>query len=505
VIAGSAYGERVEHVVVEGLRVGDTRTGPGRDDVVADDGSFFNAQGQRVKYANAAACFRVRQARHVTLRNNEIVNCGDGIFAQSQNFLDEHVVRHLLVEGNYLHDNGQLRGAGSSDTGESRHAAYLQGADITVQFNVFGTMREVAGVGAAKGNQLKTRAAGLVVRYNAFVNGARTLDIVEPEDHVDLVLPWLYRRFRAEYLGCQGSSCARLDAAQLAAYDQRQAEDWAKLQAAYVYGNLLHVLGRYSEQQNPRTVPSNLVHYGFDNNQLDRQPGVLWFFHNTVLIETDRQNMDVVRLFDYGSENGSSYYDIDLRLTNVNGRLRYLVDGSGRICPAPAANCTDHGEMLQNRTEHFGRMRAFNNAVAFTPYADAAEASDWEFSRHLWDVLDIVGPFWIPTGWNVDRGGDSNGGGLPRQRIDDDKVYPGGNDQHHISGLNRVLTGAALPIAKASFAPVAASPLFNAAGPWDTRLNDALKPAYSVTLDPARPGRLIVAPRTLLSTIGAVQ
>ncbi len=505
VVSGPAYGQRVEHVVVDGLRIGDTRSGPGRDDVTADDGHYVSAQGTRVRYSNAAACIRVRQARHVTLRNNEITNCGDGLFVQSQSFLDEHLVRHLLVEGNHLHGNGQLRGAGSSDTGESRHAAYLQGMDITVQFNVFGPMREVAGVGAAKGNQLKTRAAGLVVRHNAFVNGARMLDIVEPEDHVDLIAPWLYHRFRATYFSCQGNGCAKLNATQLATYDQRQAEDWAKLQAAYVYGNLMHVQGRYSETQNPRTVPSNLVHYGFDNNQLDRQPGVLWFFHNTVLVETDRQNMDVVRLFDYGSDNGSSYYDIDPRLTNADGRLRYRVDGNGRICNAPAAGCTDHGEMLQNRPEHFGRMRAFNNAIAFTPMAGAAEASDWEFSRRLWDQLDLVGPNWITSGWNVDRGGDGNGGGLPRRRIDDDKVWPGGNDRHHITGLNLLLTGSALPIAKASFAPLPAGPLFNAAGPWDARLNDALRPGYSVTLDAARPGRLTLTPRAALTTIGAVQ
>ncbi|HET6829320.1 MAG TPA: hypothetical protein VFH35_11600, partial [Ramlibacter sp.] len=268
-ITGNSFESRVEHVIVEGLRIGDTKNGDGTNSG-ADNAAFINANGQPAQYVTAAACIRMRQAAHITIRNNEIDNCGDGIFAGSLADNENHIVRHLLVEGNYLHGNAIIGN-------ESRHQAYLQGVDITVQSNYFGQVR-TNGSGVASGNQLKTRAAGLVVRYNYFLNGARSLDMVEAEEHSWMILPWKYQRHRARYLACQQNGCLKLNAQELAEYDARHVQDWAKYQAAYVYGNLFHVRGRSDAGAR---LPTNLVHYGYDNVQHDRQAGTAWFFHNT--------------------------------------------------------------------------------------------------------------------------------------------------------------------------------------------------------------------------------
>lgn len=494
-ISGRNFESRVEHVILENLRIGDTKTGDGVADNDAHDASFTDGAGNVRKYNGSAACIRMRQAHHITIRSNEIVNCADGIFAGSLPDSDNHIIRNLVVEGNYLH--------GSSMIGEEgRHQAYLQGIDITVQFNYFGRVRTNAS-GIAGGNQLKMRAAGLVVRYNYIRNGARALDLVEAEEHISHIAPWAYAELRERYLGCQQDGCLKLDAAQLAQYDARQQQAWAKYQAGYVYGNLLHATAVGGQNR----VPTNLVHYGFDNSQHDRQPGTLWFFHNTVLWETNRGNQSVVRLFDYGSDFGDGgYYGYSPALKNVGGQLHYITDADGHTCQTLAAGCTDWGPMLQTTIDQFGRMRAFNNALVRTSATAGQNPSDFEFTRFFWDKLDMTGPMWITAGWEVDNGGDDNGGGFGHRLLPENNVYAGGNAAHHVTGVASVVTGAALPIDRATFAPVNGSPLRNAAGPWPAgELADALKPAFNVTVDPAAVGRLVVTPRAALTTIGASQ
>lgn len=502
VIAHNDEDVQVEHLVIENLAIGNMFTGPGRNNVASDSAFFTDASGVRRRYNGSGACFRTLGVKHLTIRSNHIENCGDGVFTASLPVNEQTITRHLLVEGNYFRGSGIIGD-------ESRHSVYLQGTDITVQFNVFGPMREVAGSGAASGNQIKTRAVRLTVRYNYAVNGARTFDFIEPEEFIDFVVPWQYKRVRAENL------VGVLSPAELTALDAKQAQDWADMQttAGYVYGNLMHVVGKDGDDQR---LPTNLVHGGFDNNQLDRQPGVLWFYNNTVLVETDQSNLNEVRLFDYGSKNGSSYYVLnDARLANPNlknvgDKLHYLaVKNDDTTCPVVNANCLDWGPMQQNVAAEFGRMRAFNNAIVLTKLPGAAHPSDFELTRHPWDQLEIVGPLWLSPTWNVPAIANSGGGGgfpqFKESTLLEELSYPGGDDAHHITGVDQIRTANTVPIDKKSFAPVAGSSLLNAAGQWDTRLANALKPTFSVTLDPADPRRLIITPRTSLSTIGAVQ
>jgi hypothetical protein len=499
-ISGEDFGSRIEHVVLEGLRIGDTKTGPGRRDVVKDNAFFTDASGVRRRYDTDAACIRLRQAQNIRIRNNEITNCADGIFAGSVPDTENHIIRNLTVHGNYLHDNGII-------DEEGRHQMYLQGIDITVQFNYFGPVR-TRPEGAAAGNQLKMRTAGLVVRYNYMQNGARALDLVEPEEHISFIAPWQYARLRAQYLACRHQGCLGLPPAELEAYDARQQQDWIKFQDAYVYGNLLHAIGN---DGSPTPVPSNMVHYGFDNSQHDRQPGTLWFFHNTVLWQTDRSSLSVARLFDYGSDFGDAgYYNYSPALRNVGQKLHYITDSSGDTCQTLASGCTDWGPMLQTRYHDFGRMRAFNNALVRRPFS-SAHASDFEWTRNRWDKLDITGPMWITAGWDKDTDGDNNGGGFGHRTLPAAHVYPesahaqAGNSGHHVTGIDHVIAGKGVPIDVATFAPHATSPLRGAAANLPPGLPAKHRPQFSVRLDASRPHAVVAVPRLEWSSLGAFE
>jgi hypothetical protein len=480
-----SWDSQVQHVVVENLRIGDSMTGEGRE---GDAAFFTNAQGQKVRYEAAAGCIRLKQAQNITLRANELTNCGDGIFAASVPDSQRHIIRNLLLEGNYLH------GSGIAGT-DQRHQVYLQGMNIALQFNYFGPTRKSAG-----GNQIKTRAAGLVVRYNYIENGARSLDLVEAEEFAPLLHPWQYARHRAQYLGCQQQGCLKLSAAELAQYDQLQQQDWANYQAAHVYGNLIRVSGRSG---GGNTVPTNAVHYGFDNTQHDRQPGTLWFYHNTVLYETDRNNLSVVRLFDYGSDFGDGgYYGYAMNHTNVNGKLHYLTNAGGDTCQQLTAGCSDWGPMLQTSSRgDFGRMRAWNNAIVLKSFTAGQTRSYFEWTRNLWDQLDLEGANWITQGWDA---ASSFEGAFGRRALPAANVYPGGNDAHHVTGAASVLTDNTVPVDTGTFAPLAGGPLQGKAVTLPASLNGAA-PAYEIRVNTNQPGRVQVAPRTGLTTLGAIQ
>ena len=491
-ISGEEWGQRVEHVSVEGLRVGDTRT---ETNAVPE---FVSATGERMKYSSAAACFRIQQAKHITLRGNEITNCSDGVFAGSKAESESHLVRNLVLEGNYLHGNAVIGD-------ESRHQAYLQGMDFTVQGNYFGPVRSMPGIGVAMGNQLKTRVAGLVVRYNYFINGARMLDIVEAEEHIAMLAPWLYAEHSANYLGCQRSGCLRLSPEELAEYDQRQREDWLKYQTAHVYGNLMHVKGR--DDGVTTYLPTNLVHYCFDNSQHDRQAGVLWFFHNTVLWETDRDNFSEVRLFDCGSDFGDGgYYGLNPSLKNVGDKLHYLTRNNGNVCQQPEDGCTDWGPMQQTVQEEFGRMRAFNNALIRKSFTPEAEFSETQLTRYLWDQLELVGANFITEGWDVDLvPDDGSGGGYGQRPLPATHVYEGGNAAHHVTGVENVFTGVEVPINIDTFAPVPGGKLKGRATLFDDGVDEDLHTPRLAPQLGRLPGQLLLKPRNAWSTVGAIE
>ncbi|HEX5101576.1 MAG TPA: right-handed parallel beta-helix repeat-containing protein [Polyangiaceae bacterium] len=129
--------------------------------------SFDDAGGSSTEYSENAACLYIEDGSYLTLRNNTVHGCGNGIFASSGS-------SEVLVSGNYVYDNGNV---GS----QYEHNSYTEARGITFEFNHYGPPCD-----GCDGNNLKDRSAGTVIRYNWIESGSRELDLVE-SDHEELV------------------------------------------------------------------------------------------------------------------------------------------------------------------------------------------------------------------------------------------------------------------------------------------------------------------------------
>ena len=210
------------HLRIEGLHLRGAREGA----------RFYLADGTPDSFGRDSACISILRGMDVTLRDNEIEDCGFGIFVKSSDMAPERV-SDLLIEGNYLHDN-------NPSTDWSVHSLYLQGFGVTVQFNHLGVTKF--------GNNLKDRSVGAVIRYNWIEpSAAHLLDLVEAEEH---------------------KKTAVLD---------------PRYRQTFVYGNVMKHL-----------TSSSVVHYGGDHQDQVAyfRKGELFFFNNTVVI-ADRPGEEV--------------------------------------------------------------------------------------------------------------------------------------------------------------------------------------------------------------------
>ena len=265
------YDRKVHDVVIEGLHVRNAK----------NTFTYVRMDGSTARYEDGAACIRIQAADRVTLRGNELENCGNGIFTMSQGYNEAHLTRDLLIEGNYLHGHGQ---AGSY----LEHGVYVQAIGVVYQYNRFGPNDP-----GSDGVTLKERAAGSVIRYNWFDSGsARTLDLVEVEDAAAWYLVSEYLR----ELGCESADdCPNLDPERLAKVQEAE----AAYRKNYVYGNFFRHVGS-------ETRSANLVHYGSDNDPALSHNGTLYFYGNTVLVLQDRDDAWRFRLFYLGNRDAPS-------------------------------------------------------------------------------------------------------------------------------------------------------------------------------------------------------
>ncbi len=132
--------------------------------------SFTDTGGATHPYDVFGACIWVERGHNVTIRDNVIHDCTNGIFTKSTDDGDFAVTKDIVLEGNYLYDYGVL--------GEDHeHGSYVQSVGVTYQFNHYGPQRA-----GGRGSALKDRSVGTVVRYNRIEECARSLDLVEAED-----------------------------------------------------------------------------------------------------------------------------------------------------------------------------------------------------------------------------------------------------------------------------------------------------------------------------------
>lgn len=186
--------------------------------------TYTSASGATQSYVNNASSIYVEKGENITVRNCRIHDSGNGFFVASSDALAS---RDILVEGNYIYDNGI-----SSSLFE--HNNYTAAIGITFQYNHFGPLRA-----GCPGNNLKDRSAGLVVRYNWIEGGNRQLDLVDGEDSV------------------------------LIRNDPRYRE-------THVYGNILIEPDAAGNRQ--------MTHYGGDSGgSASYRKGVLYFYQNTLI------------------------------------------------------------------------------------------------------------------------------------------------------------------------------------------------------------------------------
>ncbi|MEW6128144.1 MAG: putative Ig domain-containing protein [Acidobacteriota bacterium] len=192
--------------------------------------TYTATNGAVQAYVNNAASIYVEKGENITVRNCTLHDCGNGFFVASSDALAS---RNLLVEGNYIYDNGNVNSI-------YEHNNYTAAIGITFQYNRFGPLRA-----GCLGNNLKDRSAGLVVRYNWIEGGNRQLDLVDGED----------------------SSLIR---------------GQASYRETFVYGNVLIEPAAAGNRQ--------IAHYGGDSGATaNYRKGVLYFYNNTIVsTRTDR-------------------------------------------------------------------------------------------------------------------------------------------------------------------------------------------------------------------------
>lgn len=227
--------------------------------------SFTGRKGEAY-YANNSAAIFLEKGEHITIRNCVLSDCGNGFFCASQS-------SDVIVEHCEIRDNG-------IENRIYEHNSYTEATGIIFQYNHYGPLRK-----GARGNNLKDRSSGTIIRYNWIEDGNRQLDLVD-SDH------------------------------------EAQLEDPAYRQT-YVYGNIL--------VEGPDQGNSQIVHYGGDSRDLRRyRKGRLFFYNNTVVsTRTDRttlfrlssldESADVRNNIFYTTQPGDS-----LAVSNRSGSIRLI-------------------------------------------------------------------------------------------------------------------------------------------------------------------------------------
>lgn len=227
---------------------------------------FTDDTGATQTYSSAASSVYVEKGEFITIRNNIFHDSANGFFVASSDALAS---RNILVEGNYIFDNG-IVGSGF------QHNNYTAAINITFQYNRFGPPKTGAG-----GNALKDRSAGLVVRYNWIEGGNRQLDLVEGEDSALI----------------------------------RNAPEYRK---TFVYGNVLI--------EPDGAGNSQITHYGGDNGDTATyRKGTLYFYNNTIV----STRTGTTTLFRFSTNDETADARNNIFYNTSAGTNLALVDGAG--------------------------------------------------------------------------------------------------------------------------------------------------------------------------------
>ena len=230
------YDHKPAHITIENLEI-----------VGGFNDYFFkDSLGNPRRYNKSAAAIRGVSVEDLIVRGCEINNNGNGIVVSSGNN-EDYISRNILIEKNHIYGNG-IQG------GYHQHNINTQASGITFQYNDLGQLRK-----GANGSTLTDRSAGTIIRYNKIESGVRALDLVDPGKGYDVLTN------ETDF------------------YD------------TFVYGNL--ILNNKKDKFHPSA--GRLIHYGGDSGEVNLyRKGVLHFYNNTVVINSDRTDSWRVVVFD---------------------------------------------------------------------------------------------------------------------------------------------------------------------------------------------------------------
>lgn len=148
------------YIQIDGLEVRGAKPG----------NTFTDAAGVVRPYVEFGACIWLDRGQNITVADNVIHDCNQGVYSKSTDDGDFAVTRNIRLAGNYIYGNGIVGK-------ETLHNTYMASSNIVYEFNRYGPLRAGAG-----GNAIKDRSVGTVVRYNRIEEGAHAIDLVEAED-----------------------------------------------------------------------------------------------------------------------------------------------------------------------------------------------------------------------------------------------------------------------------------------------------------------------------------
>lgn len=317
------------HLVIENLEVRGARA----------LNRFRDDSGATQNYSANASAIYLEKGERITIRNCVMHDSGNGLFVASS---PTTISREILIEGNYLHGNGNVNSA-------FEHNSYTAAVGIVFQFNRYGPLRT-----GAIGNNLKDRSAGLVVRWNWIEAGNRQLDLVDAEDSTAIVGDPTYRE-------------------------------------TFVYGNVLKERAGDGNRQ--------IVHYGGDSGTVrDYRKGTLHFFHNTVVstrtdrttlfrLSTDEERVDARNNIFFVTAAGNTVSMVDqagLVELQRNWIKPGWVEAFGAITGTIAASDWIEGDAgLRNVGEDdFALSLESVNRNAALEWAPGGHLADWQYRKH---------------------------------------------------------------------------------------------------------------------------
>jgi hypothetical protein len=159
-LSNAAWTAYPTHIQVDGLTVRGANPA----------NTFTDSKGVTNSYTNFGGCIWVERGHNITIADNVINDCTNGLFTKSTDDGEFAVTKDVRIAGNYFYGNG---GVGSVH----EHSAYVQSVNVVYEFNRFEPQRK-----GALGNMIKDRSAGAVIRYNYINGGARAIDLVEAQD-----------------------------------------------------------------------------------------------------------------------------------------------------------------------------------------------------------------------------------------------------------------------------------------------------------------------------------